>query len=120
MLSYTVRYVEQRGSRLPYVRTLPQPGECNSLDTWGKKSNKFRVESTYTAGLRDVLLDAEVEEMAWLPAELRLASLERRQWTEEVYRESVKGKERLFGGRDVVLQEFVHFTCLVSSVRDAR
>lgn len=56
--------------------------------------------------------------MALLPSELRKASAERRQWTEKVYRESVKGKGRLFGGREVSLKEFVHFTCLVSSVRD--
>ena len=56
--------------------------------------------------------------MALLPTELRQASVERRRWTEKVYREGVKGKERLFGGREVSLEEFAHFTCLVSSVRE--
>jgi hypothetical protein len=82
---------DQRGSRQPYVRTLPEPGACNSLDTW------------------------EEAEMVLLPTVLREASLERRQWTAQVHRESVAGKARLFGGREVSLTEFVHFTCLVAS-----
>lgn len=64
------------------------------------------------------LVLAEEAEMVSLPTELRTASVERRQWTEKVYRESIKGKNRLFGGREVSLEEFVHFTCLVSSVRE--
>ena len=76
---------------MAYVGTLPAFGECNSLDTWDE------------------------DEMSLLPKALRDASLERRQWTAKIYRESVVGKERLFGGRVVTLEEFAHTTCLVSS-----
>ena len=80
---------KRRGTRLPYVRSLPT--HCHALDTWPEPA------------------------MAALPGPLRQASAERRQWTRRVYEESVRGKERLFGGHAVTLEEFTHATCLVSS-----
>ena len=82
---------KRKSQRLPYVRSLPPPGSCDTLDLWGDRA------------------------LAALPLELAQQAGERKQWAAKVFNESVRGKDKLFGGRAISFELFSHAVCLVSS-----